>query len=218
MNNIHSTARLYSTNIIECTIGQYSVIGDQSTIRNSIIQDYCSVDRQNFVLNSSLGKRTYTGRWDMIFHSKIGMYNSISYGVTIGPPEHKYSRVSTHPFIYDPKFGLLSEDDDIRSEKFVQELIIGNDVWIGCNSTVLRGVKVGDGSIIAANAVVTKDVPPYAIVAGVPAKVIKFRFSFDVIDKLLELQWWNWSDERIQRNKLFFKCKEVTIELLNCIQ
>ena len=83
---------------------------------------------------------------------------------------------------------------------------IGNDVWIGGNVTILPGVNIGDGAIVAAGAVVTKDVEPYAIVGGVPARVIKYRFSKDVIDKLLEIKWWNWSLDKIEENiDLFFE-------------
>lgn len=198
------------------TIEAHSVVGDFSRVRNSQLGEYCRIDRQNFLLNVSMGKRTYTGPWNMIFHAKIGAYCSISYGVTIGAPEHNYHRMSTHPFIYDSKYGVFPDDSNIRDERFEKPIEIGNDVWIGANSTILRGVKVGDGAVIAANAVVTRDVLPYAIVAGVPARVVKFRFPNEVIDRLLELHWWEWDDERLERNASILK-SEITLEKLNQI-
>ena len=79
-------------------------------------------------------------------------------------------------------------------------IIIGNDVWIGFEAVILSGVTIGDGAIIGTRAVVTKDVPPYMIVGGIPAKSIRKRFSDDVICKLLKLQWWNWTENRIKKN------------------
>ena len=80
------------------------------------------------------------------------------------------------------------------------DIVIGNDVWIGYEAVVMAGVTIGDGAIIGARAVVTKDVPPYTIVGGVPARKIRRRFSDNVIARLLELKWWDWPAERIQRN------------------
>lgn len=131
---------------------------------------------------------------------------------------HSLECVSTHPFIDHPIFmpwetyidrcDLIKEkgknfhnndyeNSEIRNNKSVY---IGNDVWIGANVIILPGVKIGDGAVIAAGAVVTKDVEPYSIVGGVPAKIIRYRFDRDIITKLVEIQWWNWSDEMIQSN------------------
>ena len=94
------------------------------------------------------------------------------------------------------------EDSPLRNNKPVE---IGNDVWIGANVILLPGVKIGDGAILAAGAVVTKDVEPYAIVGGVPAKLIKYRFSQEKREKLLRIQWWSWDEERIEENiELFY--------------
>lgn len=81
---------------------------------------------------------------------------------------------------------------------------IGNNVWIGDNVIILSGVTIGDGAVVGAGSVVTKDVPPFAIVAGVPAKVIKYRFSQKIINQLLEIKWWDWDEKKIKRNKKFF--------------
>jgi len=80
------------------------------------------------------------------------------------------------------------------------DIIIGNDVWIGFDAVIMSGVKIGDGAVIGTRSVVTKDVPPYTIVGGVPAKVIRKRFSNDVITKLTTLKWWNWPDEKIKEH------------------
>lgn len=89
---------------------------------------------------------------------------------------------------------------DGKNYPFKGNTVIGNDVWIGYKACIMPGVHIGDGAIIAAHAVVTKDVPPYAVVGGNPAKVIKYRFDQQKIQKLLELQWWNWDIDRITRN------------------
>ncbi len=89
---------------------------------------------------------------------------------------------------------------------------IGNDVWIGQNVIILPGVTIHDGAVCAAGAVVTKDVPPYTIVAGVPAKPIKRRFTDEVIEKLLEIRWWDWSDDRINKNLEYFYQPELFVE------
>lgn len=102
-------------------------------------------------------------------------------------------------------FGHIFEDVFIMNNKLDHPLsngdvVIGNDVWIGYNSTIMSGIKIGDGAVIAAGSVVTKDVDPYTIVGGNPAKLIKKRFDDKIIDVLLNLKWWEWSDEKINEN------------------
>ena len=118
-----------------------------------------------------------------VINAEIAKFTSISWGVTIGPEEHDFNRVTNHSFLYSTKsFQLVKEK--IYSP-ITKECTIGNDVWIGCNSTVLRGVAIGDGAVIGANSLVNKDVPPYAIVVGSPAKIIKYRFSEEIIEALV---------------------------------
>jgi len=114
--------------------------------------------------------------------------------------EHDMNRLSCYGF-KSQFLGLKGDNIDGISKGPV---IIGNDVWVGGRTTILSGVTIGDGVIIAAGAVVTRNVPPYAIVAGVPARVIRYRFSKEQIKKLLQIAWWNWSKEKIVANIDYF--------------
>jgi acetyltransferase-like isoleucine patch superfamily enzyme len=114
--------------------------------------------------------------------------------------EHFTDRVSTFPFsarIFDPQAGNLDESIDRGPT------VIGNDVWIGMGAIVLSSVLVGDGAVIAAGAIVSKAVPAYAVVAGNPAQIVRYRFEKDVRERLLALRWWDWSDEALMRERLF---------------
>ena len=118
--------------------------------------------------------------------------------------------------IYIIIFGQVAKlftDGILQLPFYFAGITIGNDVWIGAHSVILGGTTIGDGAVIAANSVVTKDIAPYAIVAGTPAKIIGFRFEEDIIDQLLQLQWWHWTAEEINSNKAFFE-NELTKEIL----
>ncbi len=211
---VDPTAILCKEAQINCSsVGKKTVVGDFSRIKGSYIGDYCSIDRQNFVLNSKLDDYTYTGPWNMIFECSIGKYCSISYGVTIGPPEHNYKLLSTHPFIYRSKYDFFDDNETIQQQRFEKKLDIGNDVWIGCNSVIARGISVGDGAVIGANSFVNKNIPPYAIAVGSPAKVIKYRFNEEVIDILKDIKWWNLPPEKIKQCKKYF-LQEINEQLL----
>jgi acetyltransferase-like isoleucine patch superfamily enzyme len=131
-----------------------------------------------------------------ITRANIGAFCSIGPEVIIGGlGTHPTNFVSTHPVFYSR---LCQSGITFSSENLVEELksvTVGNDVWIGARALILDGVTIGDGAIIAAGAVVTTDVPPYAIVGGVPAKIIRYRFSEDIISILLEWKWWELSEE-----------------------
>jgi virginiamycin A acetyltransferase len=129
----------------------------------------------------------------------IGNFCSIARGTAIQEHNHDAECITTYFIkyrVFEEKYGI----DAISKGP----ITIGNDVWIGTQSTILTGVTIGDGAIIAANSVVSKDVPPYAIVGGTPAKILKYRFSEEIIAKLVELKWWNWDIEKIKRNKELF--------------
>lgn len=133
---------------------------------------------------------------------QIGKFCSIACGAKFlfNSANHTLSSLSTYPFpLFFEEWGLEKKDVTNAWDN-KGDIVIGNDVWIGYEAVVLAGVTIGDGAIIGTRAVVTKDVPLYTIVGGVPAKPIKRQFPEETISALLEIQWWNWSEERIARN------------------
>jgi acetyltransferase-like isoleucine patch superfamily enzyme len=141
-----------------------------------------------------IGKYSYVNVGSSVENCTIGNYCSISSGVWICPFEHQIKNRSTHPFAHG----------DIEKREPVK---IGNDVLISLNSIILSGVTVGDGAVIGAGAVVTKDVQPYEIVGGVPAKHIGWRFDSDEQQKISDTKWWNYDVDVLQKNLDYFKGK-----------
>lgn len=140
--------------------------------------------------NCKIGKNTFIGEKGMITKSIIGNYSAIADNVYIGQGEHDYTQVALS--------GQLYEFDSYV--KYTQKkCLIGNDVWIGVGSIVLRGVKIGDGAVIGANSVVTKDIPDFAIAIGSPAKVLKYRFSEKKIQKIKDSKWWNFEPKEAKK-------------------
>jgi len=159
-----------------------------------------------------IGKFTYINKYSLVDKNtqSIGRFCSIAYGVKIGLGHHPVDWVSTHHFAYDKKYGFINENRDFEDHS-QQRCIIGNDVWIGGNSIILAGVKVGDGAIVGANSLVTKDVEPYSIVFGTPAKFHRYRFDEKIREELLKIQWWNWEDSKIIKNVDLFSDPENLI-------
>ena len=132
----------------------------------------------------------------------IGKFCSIACGAKFlfNSANHTLSSLSTYPFpLFFEEWGL-EKKDVARSWDNKGDIIIGNDVWIGFEAVIMAGVTIGDGAIIGTRAVVTKDVPPYTVVGGIPARPIKKRFDEDTISKLLRIKWWDWPNEKIARN------------------
>jgi len=157
--------------------------------------------------NCRIGRYSYIDEKSTLFSVDMGAFCSVGVGVSIAGGEHPYGMISTSPRLYH---------DILRIPYSIapHEAKIGNDVWIGDGAFIKGGVTVGDGAIIGAGAVVTHDVPPYAIVAGVPATVLKYRFDEKKIDYLLRLKWWDWSEEEIVRQRsLFVDVEEYNMEL-----
>lgn len=142
--------------------------------------------------HSKIGNYTYISSNAIIQNTTIGNYCSISYDLICGLGRHPLNRFSTSPIFYrkDHCIGVSVVENNIDFKENLP-ITIGNDVWIGARVTILDGVNIGNGAVIAAGAVVTRDVPPYAIVAGVPAKILRYRANENLINKWQESQWWD---------------------------
>jgi hypothetical protein len=181
---------------------------------------------------NEVGYLTYMNRHGSLLNASVGRYCSIAEGVCIGPWEHPTDRVSTHPFVFnayarkDTKSFFPFEVYDFYSEIVdrhnvlpaaeAPRTLVGNDVWIGRNVTIVQGVTIGHGAIIAAHSVVTRNVEPYAIVGGVPARTIRKRFDKRTIDRLLAIQWWNYDLAPI-REHVRYNDVEGFIQLLSAM-
>ena len=161
------------------------------------------------IYDSSIGFASYIGNNTKLSNTQIGKYCSIAHEVELLESTHPTSGfASTHPAF----FSLLKQSGFtfVNKQLFQEELFfdkkkniklkIGNDVWIGAKVIIIAGIEIGDGAIIGAGSIVTKNVPPYAIVVGVPAKIIKFRFDEATIDKLLKFKWWNKDKAWLENN------------------
>lgn len=163
------------------------------------------------IYSYTVGDYTRVRHLCTIAHANIGKFCSIAMGVKIGIGAHPTNLVSTNSVFYLSNSLNTKLKNDIHFESY-QDINIGNDVWIGEKALIMNGINIGHGAIIAAHAVVTKDIPPYAIVGGVPAKVIKYRYSEDIIKALLELKWWDWTEKQLEQNKEFFAISALKIE------
>lgn len=169
-----------------------------------------------FKSKADIGKWTYIGwgskiyKWQPSDKVVIGKFCSIAgYVIIFAGGEHCFkNKITTYPFKL--KLEHVITQDDVCSKGPV---LIGNDVWIGSHSIILSGVTIGDGAIIGAGSVVTNDIPPYAIAAGNPARVIKYRFSEEIIRKLAAIKWWEWDDDKVKRlHKDFYGDIEAFIQ------
>lgn len=165
--------------VMDSKMGYYSRLKSLCHLRNSALGDYSIVSNAAYINATDIGK-----------------FNSIGYGNYIGLWEHNLY-VTTHSFyLYEGSGGFVEgyqpyEKDKIRTK-------IGNDVWTGANAVILKGVSIGDGAVVGAGSIVTKDVPPYAIVTGNPAKILRYRFNEKDIAFLKKIKWWNFERELIQ--------------------
>ena len=193
-----------------CTLGCNVTIGDDTNVVRSCIGSNVALNRRSYINDSVFGDCSYCGINTTINFSHVGKFCSLARNVDIGGFDHDYRKVTTMP-----RFRL----EQITGKKGVEPEYgefceIGNDVWIAAGAQILHKAKVGDGAIVGGGAVVTKDVPPYAIAVGVPAKVIGFRFPQKIIDELLDIRWWDWPQAVIERETRLLLDEDVNEDVI----
>lgn len=184
----------YMSSISKCKFGMYNTIYDHVSLNEVFLGDF-----------------TYVAGNTKISRTIIGKFCSIGPDCSIGLGQHPSNTfVSTHPIFFSTlKQTQITFTDKNYFNEF-ENITIGNDVWIGANVIIVDGVTIGDGAIVAAGTVVTKDVLPYAIVGGIPAKIIRYRFKKNDIEALLNLKWWNMDIDYLKKNfKLFHKIDDL---------
>ncbi len=168
--------------------------------KESTLSNYNVLFSNVKVMSSSIGAHSYLQANSIVSNTDVGKFCSIAMNTYIGLPQHALSCFSTHPAFYLKNTPLAKTFSDIDNFETFKRTHIGNDVWIGHGALIMSGISIGHGAVIGAGAVVTKDVPDYAVVIGVPATVIKFRFDNETIKYLLEFKWWDKEDDWLQSN------------------
>jgi virginiamycin A acetyltransferase len=184
----HDRETVYLKNVVK---DPASVVGDY-TIYNDYVNDPVDFEKNNVLYHYPINKERLI----------IGRYCSIACGAKFifTSANHTQRSLSSYPF------GIFFDEWDLPVERIADtwdnkgDIVIGNDVWIGYEAVIMQGVQIGDGAVIGTRAVVTKDVEPYSIVGGVPAKTIRSRFDQPVAEALLSLKWWDWPDEKVKAN------------------
>lgn len=181
---------------------------------HTVFGGHNGIGEKSSVSETVIGRYTYIHANCYLCDSTIGSFTSIAHDVRIEKWTHP-SRgfISTSPVFYSCRnqCGKTFAKEQLFNEELTiggRSCQIGNDVWIGCSVTIMGGVTIGDGAIVAAGSLVNRDVPPYAVVGGVPAKVIRYRYPANRIEHLLELQWWNKTDEWLEANAHLFSDEE----------
>ena len=202
--------------IFNSEVASSAFIDPSALILNSRVGDTCQVFDDAMLCYAELGDFSYISRRTCVFSSVIGKYCSISWNASIGPGNHDYQRISQHAMLYTQRFGMITTDRERYYNQYDGEASIGNDVWIGCNATIMRGVSIGNGAVIGAGAVITRDVAPYTIMGGVN-KFLKIRFEENIAERLEQLKWWDYPIAAVKECLPLLACRP-TLESLDLLE
>ena len=195
-------------------LSEQPTIGANAQVIDSSLGVWTQVGHDVKFYRSSLGDYSYIMQHSQVMHSRIGNFCSIASFVRLNPGNHPLERPTSHHMTYRAaQYGFADSDDtEFFAWREAHPVTIGHDVWIGHNVTVLPGVTIGNGAAVGAGAVVTKNIEPYMIVAGVPTKPIRARFSDEIIEKLEQIQWWNWNRTQLEQRFMEFRNMNAFLE------
>lgn len=181
-------------------LGEVPLIDPTAQVRASTLGRYTEVGPRTKLLEVEMGDYSYVVNDSDIAYARIGKFCSIAAMTRLNPGNHPTWRASQSHFLYRASAYFPGEEDeaDFFQWRRDQQLTMGHDVWIGHGAVVLAGRSIGTGAVVAAGAVVSKDVPPYAIVASVPARIVKWRFPEDIATRLQALGWWDWTHDQLR--------------------
>lgn len=175
------------------------VVHPSATLRDATLGRFTEIKERVAFSDSQLGDYSYVERQAEVIYAKIGKFCCIAANARINALDHPLERVSQHKMTYRANEYFLGAklDSEFRARRQGKLVETGNDVWIGHGAIIKPGVKIGHGAVVAAGAIVTRDVPAYAIVAGVPARFLRWRFEPKVSARIIALAWWDWEHDRL---------------------
>ena len=181
-------------------LGVEPTVEQDVLLENAALGRYTQVRRFCILRNVTMGDYSYCDGFNEMDNATIGKFCSIATFARLNPGQHPtYGRIAQNHFTYrSAQFGLGPDDPEFFEWRRQRWVTLGNDVWIGTKATVMGGVTIGNGAVVGANAVVTKDVAPYAIVAGAPARKIRMRFDDGLIERIERSAWWDWDHETLK--------------------
>jgi len=191
----------------------FALVDNRSSISNK-----ATVKMQVKVYHSNIDDYSYVASKTELICADIGKFCSIASKCYIGLGNHSMNYISTSPIFTSTENGTGYSWTESNTFQSFQRVSIGNDVWIGIEVIIMGGIKIGNGVIIGAGSIVTKDIPDYAIAVGIPAKIIKYRFDRPLIDKLLAIKWWNLPEGSLRNNLKLFQTENITLNDLKKLE
>ena len=198
-----------SSKVLNSVLDSYVTIHDKCSVNKSVLKSNVAIYEGSSIHAVDIGRYSYFASGSHVSMAKFGSFCSIGPYLICGYGDHPVDFVSTSPVFFSTgkQCGVSFSDEDLFEER--KEILVGHDVWIGARVFIRDGIKIGNGVIIAAGSVVVKDVPDYAIVGGIPAQIIRYRFTEKIMDQLLDLNWWDWNESKLRHAQKYFASNDI---------